>query len=349
MPDFDEGNIERDEQGRFASKGGGAGAGVEKKAERVAGAVKQFAERHVGAQTRTLARLASGMKSRAERREALKKYVAEEVPKPPKGAPWKGDSDKPDAETWEKFFEGGPPGDTNATVKDPQRAELHEAITEHFIGKAKSVPENENPVAVMMMGAPASGKSSMVKGLDISSFAKIDPDGIKEKLPEYRDGVAQKHRPAAMNVHEESSWLAKKIRDQAISERKNILFDGTGRNQKGYADVIKKLKEKGYKVKLMMADVPKEVGKARALARAEHTGRWVKPDVVDDAYAHIPRNFGPLSKMADSFQLYDNSGKESRLVWSNQAAHDPQFVSEFTRKWGAGGQTLRFGDLPLGG
>lgn len=330
MADFDESNVERDEQGRFAGTGGGNSGGK-------AAAAKMVGGREDNAQTRMLAKLSGGMKTRDERREALKKQVAEEVPKPPKGAPWKGDDSKPDAETWHKYFEGGEPGDTKATVKDPERAELHSAITDHFIGKAKSVPKDETPVAVLMMGAPASGKSSMVKGLDTSTFAKVDPDGIKEKLPEYRDGVAQKHRPSAMNVHEESSWLAKKIRDQAIGERKNILFDGTGRNQKGYEDLITKLKDKGYKVTLMMAHVDKETGKDRALKRAEHTGRWVKPDFIDDAYAHIPRNFEPLSKRADHFQLWDNRGEKAKMVWSEAGAHDADFVREFRKNHGSGG------------
>ncbi len=336
MPDFDEGDHPRDEGGKFTS-GGGSEKADKSGAER-ASAAKQVGQRVEGSMTKQLARFSGTLKDKSARMEKLRASVREETPKPPKGAPWKGDKDEADAETWYKYHAAdSKKGDPKAPVTDRDRAELHEAITEHFMGKAESVPANEKPIAILTMGGPASGKSSMVRkiGIDDSRFVKVDPDGIKEKLPEYREGVTQKQRTAAANVHEESSALAKQIRDRAIGEHKNVLVDGTGADLGKMTDLINHLKDKGYHVRVLAMNVDHDTGMARAAKRAEETGRWVKTSFIDDAYQKIPQNTEPLTRMAHEFSIFDNSveGQSAREVWNDKSIIDPSWVKGFQGKY----------------
>jgi predicted ABC-type ATPase len=284
--------------------------------------------------------------AKEERKKKLKAYVEEKTPEPPVGAPWVGHDDKPDAETKLKYFEvADDPEKSIVRVKDPDRAELHEAIKEHLIGKATPVPDNETPVAVLMMGGSGSGKSTMKDGLGInfSNFVNIDADEIKTKLPEFREQVQMKHRPAAMNVHEESSYVAKQLRNESMDARYNMVVDGTGANEKTYSNLIDSLKARGYHVHLYMAQLPKDLAKERAERRAERTGRHVKTSDFDRIHESVPRNYERLARKADTAALFDTNvplGTRPIKRWAHdggvETVFDKDFVETFRQKYGRG-------------
>lgn len=217
----------------------------------------------------------------------------------------------------------------------PERKALHEKIVDKYTKGIKSVPADQTPVALIMMGGSGSGKSTLDKGISEGDFVHVDADAIKGDIPEYREAVAASARDAAFMVHEESGTLAKEIREHAIQNRKNVLLDGTGKNLKDYKETVTRLRGLGYEVTVMMPDIDVETAVGRVRARAEKTGRLVPEAAVRDIYAKVPQNFEPIARLADNFALFDNRGKKPRLVWSKRGTeetiHDEAFVANFRR------------------
>lgn len=216
----------------------------------------------------------------------------------------------------------------------PERLKLHQDIINRFTADVPKAAEGQELQAIVMMGATASGKSSIANGIDKSGlFVLMNADEVKEHIPEYKEAVGASARNAAAMVHEESSLLAKQIRDKAIANRQNIVIDATGKDADKFEKQLMILKKAGYKIHLIMPDLDPETGMKRALMRAEKRGRYVPPQFVKEAYENVPKNFPRIAKLANTFRLYDNRGAEPRLVWSgsegNETIHDEEFVRNF--------------------
>lgn len=105
------------------------------------------------------------------------------------------------------------------------RDELHQQIIETVL---HSKSHSKSKSVFMLGGAPANGKSSFLKSGKITYpplALKIDPDEIKEMLPEYKWMTRNNEPLAAEKVHEESSFIGKEIRRIAIDDEYDILLD----------------------------------------------------------------------------------------------------------------------------
>lgn len=269
-------------------------------------------------------------------------YPADAKTEPKPGRNWIDHFDHLPKGTWQQHFDGDPNQDPDSPTLNigkptPERQELHDKIKAEFLDNVKPPPKDQKPVAIFMMGPPASGKSSAVKGIDRSKYVTVDADGIKERLPEYRMAVEHSAKDAAGMAHEESSYLAKQIRDAALEQRKNMLFDGTGANAKNYIDQIKRFQKAGYQTKVIYTDLDQSEGTRRALARSEHTGRYVPPKFIDKAYQSIPPNFHQIQGAADEAAMFNTRVSPPQLVYSRSGSteteHDPKFLREFHAKW----------------
>lgn len=243
---------------------------------------------------------------------------------------WVGKQTNPD----KMEFEGQFAGHGKQTIDDhfvdgkptTARAQFHEneIIEPAFAGKktAKELGQ-EKPVAIMTMGGPASGKGVVIgklkeKGLDTSKFVHVDPDEVKGKLPEYQAQVPKDGGKtfvgAAAQVHEESSYVAKQIRDRAISSGHNVVIDGTGGNAKKFVEMINHLKDKGYDVQVHHPHLDMEEGVKRALARAERSGRHVPEKFIRETYSSISKAEGQIREAAGSgYTKYDAANGHKRM------------------------------------
>jgi predicted ABC-type ATPase len=192
---------------------------------------------------------------------------------------------------------------------DDRRQKLRDQLVSELLQEPE--PDQEKPRAIVMMGGPGSGKSTVMQILDLCNgdFVRIDSDGLKEELVEYQVGLAAKDRLAADRVHRESSNLAKRTRNEAIASRRNFCFDGTLKRPDDALARIDRAQAQGYEVMIVGVTVPFEVGWQRVEARAEVTGRFVPYDMVKSAYENIDRNAEEILRAADVGYLYDASVK----------------------------------------
>ena len=246
---------------------------------------------------------------------------------------WTGTQTNPD----KMEFEGQFAGRGKQTIDDhfingkptDSRAQFHE---EHIIGPAfagkKTAAElgQKKPVAILTMGGPASGKGVVLSKMPgheqhKDEFVHVDPDEVKGKLPEYQAQVPRdKGRTfigAAAQVHEESSFVAKQIRDKAIAGGHNVIIDGTGGNAKKFVELINHLKEKGYDVHVHHPDLPVEEGVKRALNRAEGSGRHVPEKFIRETYNNIEKALPQIKEgikaAGGTYHRYDATDNHKRV------------------------------------
>jgi hypothetical protein len=180
-----------------------------------------------------------------------------------------------------RFTENGMP------VYSDERAAEHEFILNSFF-KGKTPPvlaDGERPLAFFMAGGAASGKSSIraqehfdnlpkkpdgssptpeelalfldnKEGDVMSNTIIINPDLIKEMLPEYKDLADSGSLYAATGVHEESSDLAKELQRRAMELGFHVVIDGTGDSgEDKMGGKLMKANEQGYDVSVAVVTI----------------------------------------------------------------------------------------------
>lgn len=323
MAEFDEDAHPRDEKGRFAGGGGGnelktwsaeKGARVGQRGGSGKGDLKTWSDVR---QPRS-AKDDEEKSEEAKPAEAKVEVEGHGAPLAP-GRTWTNERVVGNAdETWKEHYDKHP--DEGGKPSAERKAEVHDPIVAKAFEGKKTAKElgQDKPVAILTMGGPASGKGVVLgqlkeHGMDTSKFVHVDPDAVKEQLPEYKasvphpehtdkkgvhhegkdgpkgDGTGATFRGAAAQVHEESSDIAKRIRQEAMDKGHNVIVDGTGGNAANFTGLIDQLKSKGYDVHVHYPALDVETGVQRVEKRAEGSGRYVPEAVVRSTYAKIDK------------------------------------------------------------
>lgn len=257
--------------------------------------------------------------------------------------------------TFKRFSDatGDEPGpDTNWTS---ERQKLHDKIVQNFLKDGK---KSATPTFTMSGGGPASGKGFMLKktGLDQPGKVVIDADEIKKLIPEYakaqkKGGDAQ--QAAAGVVHEESSYLAKRIMGEASKRGFDIVLDGTGDSGiKSLTKKVQKMRDEGYRVEGKYVSADTETAAQRNWDRFLKTGRLPPEWMLRNVHADVSRTLPKAMQdgLFDEIELYDtNKSGELRKVASqkgknNPKIHDSKLWDDFKRKGEAGLVTKEQGE-----
>jgi predicted ABC-type ATPase len=195
-----------------------------------------------------------------------------------------------------------------------ERRKLHAKIINKYKEDVVCITKG-SPIAILMGGSPASGKSSFLKRyspfLLKSEILKIDADEIRAKLPEYKGYNATQ-------THMET----KDIVNTLISDKNigipcdfDLIYDGTMNSVKSYIPLIDMLKKRGYKIFIVYMDnVPKEVITKRILERYQKTGRFVPLEVVDDFFEKGRSAFDALKNQVDGYMVIDGSNQDYNII-----------------------------------
>lgn len=224
-------------------------------------------------------------------------------------------------------------------VYTPERQALHAEIMDHFLGDA--TPPEGTPRVLFTAGAPGSGKSTILKGVDVPpDHVEVNPDAIKEMLPEFQELAAARDPFTGAAVHEESSTLASELRRRAQDAGLNIVVDGVGNSVTGkFKRKLTEFHNAGYEVEAVVAHLPVEEGRKRVAERAERSGRTVPEDIVSRYYQTVPKRFAEYAEAPWlKVSLYDTNvprGEAPKLVASKApgeaelAVADPAALGEF--------------------
>jgi predicted ABC-type ATPase len=202
----------------------------------------------------------------------------------------------------------------------PERQALHQAIVNHYL--QGTTPVN-NPQAIVFGGGTASGKSTVAKAekLGEDNTVHVDADQIKTHLPEYKEGLVRGDANAAAISHEESSDISKMLMQRALSDKRNVLLDGTGNSSiTSLEKKVVAMRNAGHEVVGRYVTVPTEVALTRAMERGNKTGRYVPETVIRGIHSSVSNIF-PLAVekgFFDRAELHDTStaGKATKVMSS---------------------------------
>jgi len=178
-----------------------------------------------------------------------------------------------------------------------------EKIVDDLYGSGAPV---KGHTADILLGLPASGKSSVADPLKLETGAMIiDSDDAKAMLPEFEGGIG------AMATHLESDALAIKLLRRATENGDNLILPLVGRGVDSVKAKIDILSDAGYKVRLHFIDLPVEKAVTRSIARFRKTGRLVDPNYVAEV------GYRPAQTFED---LKGYRNVEDWSFWSNDVA-----------------------------
>ena len=223
------------------------------------------------------------------------------------------------------------------------RAILHDKIVkDHFKG-AKKYKKGEQITSMMMGGAPASGKSSVVDGgfLNIpEGTIHIDADNVKKKLPEYQVMSAKKDIEAAPFTHKESSMITEKVLKKGTAENYSVMLDGTG--DKSFEHVssrVKVLRDAGHRVVANYVTMDTELSVMLNKIRFKTEHRLVPEDYVRSVNRDITGIVTKAieTKLFDELHLFDTNienkpRKILTFVNGELEIHDKNLYKVFLKK-----------------
>jgi predicted ABC-type ATPase len=195
-----------------------------------------------------------------------------------------------------------------------ERQELHQKIINDFKDELICIQKDE-PIAILMGGSPASGKSTFLKKyapyLLKEEILKVDADEIRSMLPEYKGyNATQTHLETKDIVN---TLLSDKT--IGIPCKYDIIYDGTMNSTKSYLPLISLLKSLGYKIFIVYVDkVPEEVVKKRALERYKKSGRFVPMEIIDDFFSKGKTALEELKSKADGYMIIDGSNGDYNVL-----------------------------------
>lgn len=203
----------------------------------------------------------------------------------------------------------------------PERRELHRKIINHLLAEARQKQKprkpGEKPQIFFLGGGSGSGKSRLRKsgaGDIPTDLAALDPDTIKEMIPEYRKWVAEGNPEAAAMVHEESKHIFELATAQAMEDELDFVYDTTGNGDyRKMRKSLERMREKGYSVKAKYVTI----STPRALSvndeRYKKTGRKVPPHQVMHSHEKVTENLirAIADGLFDELDLYDNNTPET--------------------------------------
>ena len=159
--------------------------------------------------------------------------------------------------------------------------------------------------AVIVLGPPAAGKSTVAEGLARRLFAAIvDPDEAKKVLPEFRGGIG------ANAVHDESAALADQVYGRLLDTGDNLVLPKVGGKSATIAKLIGDLKAAGYRVDLVNMAVSYDNAFRRMVGRFLKTGRLINPAYVREVGEAPSATYMSLRDkgVADGYAELDNNG-----------------------------------------
>lgn len=174
------------------------------------------------------------------------------------------------------------------------------------------------PIAIVMVGGPGSGKStSQIDCLsklfiEQKNVVKINPDMILTDLYDNDERCREK-----VNIINDNMF------EIAYNEMYNIIFDGTGKDYNWTKrNVINLLKKINYKVYLCINLINPDTALERAVKRAKETGRYVSENYLLYVYSELEKNIKRYTRLdcneVDGIVVYDNNKSDIEIIYESK-------------------------------
>jgi hypothetical protein len=181
------------------------------------------------------------------------------------------------------------------------------------------------PWVVFTAGAMGAGKGFVTRWMDqkgyfpLKEFVVVDPDQVRQMLPEWDKYVAHDPEAAGDKTQKEAGQIAEILGYKALRESHRLIFDGSLRDADWYVKYLQKLREQFPGVRIMILHVMSEQEEVlrRAEERGKQTGRVVPREILLASMDAVPKSVHALAPHCDFC---------CRIL--NRAGQDPQLLRE---------------------
>lgn len=198
-----------------------------------------------------------------------------------------------------------------------ERQLVQDRIIHKYLRFGKSV---NSPKIIFTAGVMGAGKGyilkkmSQSKQIDLQEYLWVDPDQLKNELPEMKIYVNLDPKTAGTKVHKESGFIQEIILSEALKQNKNIIVDGSLtsliRHKMLFESIHRDYPHYTIEIIYVIADLEKI--KARIQRRGDATGRFVPMEKVEQAFHQIPKTVQVLAPLVSRMLIIDNNKEEIR-------------------------------------
>jgi len=160
------------------------------------------------------------------------------------------------------------------------------------------------PFLVFTAGAMGAGKSHTLNFLNergnfpLAAFVLIDPDEVRQTLPEFSLYVSKDALNAGSMTRKEAGYVVEILTLAALQSGKNVLVDTSLRDHEWYKEYFSRIRKDYPNVKLAILHIvaPEKAVFERAELRGKLTGRVVPKETLEMALKQVPKSVEILSK-----------------------------------------------------
>ncbi len=163
-------------------------------------------------------------------------------------------------------------------------------------------------------GAMGAGKTHTLLWLSrrdifpLETFVRVDPDALRDLLPETRKYQALDQETAAQMTQKEVGYMAEILTMYALRQNKNVLVDGSLRNYEWYQQYITAIREDypSFNIGILHVLAPESTVLSRCRSREAVTGRHVPEEVVRESMAQLRVAIHALAPFVDCVVTFEN-------------------------------------------
>jgi len=223
------------------------------------------------------------------------------------------------------------------------RVELQDALIASLCTPGLNQDDLLLPWVVFTAGAMGAGKGYVMEWmqkqgcLPLNQFVIVDPDEIRQKLPEWKGYVDKDPMTAAVKTQKEAGCMAEILGYKALGMRANVIFDGSLRDVEWYKLYFAKLRHAFPGIRLMILHIQAERQEVldRAEKRGRETGRMVPMELLEGSMTAVPKSVRELAPFVDvAIKVKNKNGvdpaMEPELTAKNPAKGtvvNPQYIA----------------------
>eukprot|EP00928_Gymnodinium_smaydae_P033305 TRINITY_DN23893_c0_g2_i1.p1 TRINITY_DN23893_c0_g2~~TRINITY_DN23893_c0_g2_i1.p1 ORF type:complete len:321 (+),score=37.91 TRINITY_DN23893_c0_g2_i1:32-964(+) len=246
-------------------------------------------------------------------------------------------------------------------VYSQRRVELQDFLVEEFSQAADS-DKCYRPWVVFTCGAMGAGKAHVRTWLGEQGywpserFAVIDPHLIRQQLPEWEAYLTVDAQHAIDMTHKEAGCIAELAAFEAISHRRNVVFDGTLHDILFWKKLFLRLQDDfGARIMIMHVVADESEVLSRAACKAKLTNLTMQATLLQTQIQASRQSVAVLAPFADFVVRVENHSGQSPKVLREPTAPKPSAAFDLTWEaisglWDKGDRsasTVDSGALPL--
>jgi hypothetical protein len=191
------------------------------------------------------------------------------------------------------------------------------------------------PWVVFTAGAMGAGKGFVVRWMDqkgylpLKEFVVVDPDQVRQMLPEWESYVTHDPETAGDKTQKEAGQIAEILGYKALRHRYRVIFDGSLRDANWYIKYFQQPRDHFPGIRIMIIHImsEKEEVLRRAEERGKQTGRVVPKDTLLASMDAVPKSVHALAPYCDfCYRVMNTSGQDPQVLREPDAPFPIQSV-----------------------